>query len=89
MSSSQPSQHQQNIATEALTSSLMHSVNDIMERAEAEGRDPDEELRQIVGRTVLEGVMAGYEMTADSEAAHDSETGSPNGVKRPRTDDSR
>lgn len=89
MSSSQPSQHQQNIATEALTSSLMHSVNDIMERAEAEGRDPDEELRQIVGRTVLEGVMAGYEMTADSEATHASEAGSPNGVKRPRTDDSR
>lgn len=82
-----PSQHQQNIATEALTSSLMHSVRGIIERAEAEGRDLDEELRQVVGRTVLEGVIAGYEMTADSEATHHSEAGSPNGVKRSRTDD--
>ena len=66
----------------------MHSVRGIMERAEGEGRDLDEELRQVVGRTVLEGVIAGYEMTADSEATHTSEAGSPNGVKRPRTDGS-
>ncbi|OAX41180.1 ankyrin [Rhizopogon vinicolor AM-OR11-026] len=88
MPSSQPSQHQQNVATEALTSSLMHSVNNIMERAETEGRDLDEELRQVVGRTVLEGVIAGYEMTADSETTHHSEGGSSNGIKRPRTDGS-
>jgi len=87
ITSSPPSQHQQNMATEALTSSLMHSVNDIMGRAEAEGRDPDEELRQVVGRTVLEGVIVGYEMTADNEATYHSESGSPNGAKRPRTDD--
>ncbi|KAG1733613.1 uncharacterized protein EDB91DRAFT_1057349 [Suillus paluster] len=86
MSPSQPSQHQQNIATESLTSSLVQSVHNIMQRAEADGRDPDEELRQVVGRTVLEGVITGYEMTTDSAAAHHSEAGSPNGVKRPRTD---
>ncbi|KAG0705656.1 ankyrin repeat-containing domain protein [Suillus ampliporus] len=83
---SQPSQHQQNIATESLTSSLMQSVHNIMQRAEADGQDPDEELRQVVGRTVLEGVITGYGMTTDSDAAHHSEVGSPNGVKRPRTD---
>ncbi|KAG1870599.1 ankyrin repeat-containing domain protein [Suillus subalutaceus] len=86
VSPSRPSQHQQNIATESLTSSLMQSVHDIMQRSEADGRDPDEELRQVVGRTVLEGVIAGYEMTTDSDAAHNSEANSPNGVKRPRTD---
>jgi ankyrin repeat protein len=86
VTTSQPSQHQQNIATESLTSSLMQSVHDIMERSEADGRDPDEELRQVVGRTVLEGVIAGYEMTTDNDAAHNPEADSPNGVKRPRMD---
>ena len=36
-----------------------------MQRADAEGRDPDEELRQVVGRTVLEGVVTGYGMSTD------------------------
>lgn len=79
----QPSQHQQNIASDELTSSLMRSVQDIMERAEAEGRDPDEELRQVVGRTVLEGVLTGYEMTTDEDGASRREDA--NGVKKPRT----
>ncbi|KAK7690772.1 hypothetical protein QCA50_005871 [Cerrena zonata] len=41
-----PSQHAQNQASEELTSELMERVQHIMERAEAEGRDPEEELRQ-------------------------------------------
>ncbi|KAG2107306.1 ankyrin repeat-containing domain protein [Suillus discolor] len=86
VSPSRPSQYQQDIATESLTSSLMQSVHDIMQRSEADGRDPDEELRQVVGRIVFEGVAAGYDMTTDSsDAAHHSEA---NGVKRPRTDGS-
>ncbi|KAG1804784.1 ankyrin repeat-containing domain protein [Suillus plorans] len=86
VSPSRPSQYQQDIATESLTSSLMQSVHDIMQRSEADGRDPDEELRQVVGRIVFEGVVAGYDMTTDSsDAAHLSEA---NGVKRPRTDGS-
>jgi len=86
VSPSRPSQYQQDIATESLTSSLMQSVRDIMQRSEADGRDPDEELRQVVGRIVFEGVVAGYDMTTDSsDAAHHSEA---NGVKRPRTDSS-
>lgn len=86
VSPSRPSQYQQDIATESLTSSLMQSVRDIMQRSEADGRDPDEELRQVVGRIVFEGVVAGYDMTTDSsDAAHHSEA---NGVKRSRTDGS-
>ncbi|KIJ67064.1 hypothetical protein HYDPIDRAFT_38494 [Hydnomerulius pinastri MD-312] len=82
----QPSQHQQNAASETLTSTLMHSVHDIMQRAEAEGTNPDEELRAVVSRTVLEGVLTGYEMsTREDEDVSDS---NPDNTKRPRTNGS-
>ncbi|KAL1662697.1 ankyrin repeat-containing domain protein [Schizophyllum commune] len=70
----QPSQHSQNAASEALTSNLMASVQDIMARAEAEGREPDEdELRAAVSRTVLEGVVQGFDMSeADNGAREES-----------------
>ncbi|KAF9468128.1 hypothetical protein BDZ94DRAFT_1247255 [Collybia nuda] len=81
-----PSQHHQNAISEQLTSELMASVQGIMERAEAEGRDPEDELRQVVSRTVLEGVVSGFEMTTNTEEeqrgpANDSPS------KRPKTDD--
>jgi len=60
-----PSQHSQNAASEQLTSALMTSVQEIMERAEAEGRDPEDDIRQLVSRTVLEGVATGFEMSVD------------------------
>ena len=86
----QPSQYQQNIASEELTSSLMQSVQDIMQRAGVEGRDPEAELREVVGRTVLEGVLTGYEMTTDGDggAAGAQKDGREdvNGAKKPRTD---
>ena len=86
----QPSQHQQNIASEELTSSLMQSVQDIIQRAEAEGRDPEGELREVVGRTVLEGVLTGYKMTTDGNGGttdtHDGRE-NVNGAKRSRMDD--
>ncbi|KAF8557422.1 ankyrin [Imleria badia] len=59
----QLSQHSQNAASETLTSNLIQSVSDIMQRAEAQGTDPDEELRAAVSRTVLEGVLTGYELS--------------------------
>ncbi|KAF9521678.1 ankyrin repeat-containing domain protein [Crepidotus variabilis] len=84
-SSAGPSRHTQNLTSEALTSSLMASVSNIMERAEREGRDPEEELRQAVGRTVLEGVLAGFEMSdvnpaeaEDRRMNPDAGDGSPN-----------
>ena len=58
-----------------------------MQRAEAEGRDPDEELRQVVGRTVLEGMVTGYGMsTLGGERRDTTEDGPTDGPKRPRTD---
>ncbi|KAG6844125.1 hypothetical protein H0H87_009612 [Tephrocybe sp. NHM501043] len=74
-----PSQHAQNAQAEHLTDSLMHTVADIMRRAEAEGRDPDAELRAAVSRTVAEGVVAGYHLTSPPP--------SDSPAKRPRTDD--
>ncbi|KAJ7227137.1 ankyrin [Mycena pura] len=81
-----PSQREQEAASEELTAALMTSVEDIMQRAEAEGRDPEEELRQLVSRTVLEGVISGVAM---SEAVEDERGGELNGtkVKRAKTDD--
>lgn len=58
----------------------MDRVQGIMERAEREGTDPDEELRAAVGRTVLQGVVTGYEMTEDTEDPREG----PNDVKRSR-----
>ena len=81
----QPSQHAQNVASENLTSSLLLSVQDVIRRAQAEGREvPEEELRQIVGRAVIEGVITGYGMGADA-AGHDGpEERDGDDAKRPR-----
>jgi hypothetical protein len=64
----------------------MSSVEDIMQRAEAEGRDPEQELREIVSRTVLEGMVTGYAM---SEAVEDERKGEINETptKKHKTDD--
>ncbi|CAK5268732.1 unnamed protein product [Mycena citricolor] len=79
----QPSQQEQEMTSDRLASALMSSVDEIMRRAEREGTDPDEELRRVVGQTVLEGMLEGYSMSEPSEE-NDRES-SPN--KRPRTDD--
>ena len=57
-----------------------------MQRAEAEGREAsEEELRQIVGRAVIEGVITGYGMGA--EATPDSaDHRNGDDAKRPRTE---
>lgn len=80
-----PSQHSQDIASEALTSSLISSAQDIMARAEAEGRDPDGELREVVGRVVLRGVVNGFQMATDVQEGRDREQARPEG-KRARRD---
>jgi hypothetical protein len=79
----QPSQHLQNAASDTLTSSLIQSVHDIMQRAEAEGTNPDQALRAAVSRTVLEGVLAGYEMSTRDDA--DDSNLDDQRMKRPRT----
>ncbi|EIW83977.1 hypothetical protein CONPUDRAFT_70869 [Coniophora puteana RWD-64-598 SS2] len=87
-STAQPSQHQQNSASEQLTSSLMQSVQEIMERAESDGHDPDEELRQAVTRTVFQGVQTGFDMSVDANASDDHNGDGDSAAKRPRTDGS-
>jgi hypothetical protein len=63
----------------------MRSVEAIMQRAQAEHRDPEEELRLVVTRTVLEGVQAGYRLTIEEEQPPQDHR-DVNGVKRPRRD---
>lgn len=68
----------------------MESVQEIMQRAEAEGRDPDDELHRLVSRTVLEGLVTGYDMSLDSSERRDDGADGPDGsgdTKRSRTDD--
>jgi hypothetical protein len=67
MPTQRPSQYLQNNASEELTTNLMDSVQRIIQCAEAEGRDPEEELRSVVSRTVLEGIFTGYEMTTTGD----------------------
>ena len=82
-----PSQHAQNVASEMLTSSLMQSAQEIIQRAEAEGRDPEEELRQVVGRHVLQGMAAGYDLREQAQTEdHEREDRGSDDVKRSRTD---
>lgn len=79
-----PSQYQQDAASESLTSELLLSAQDIIQRAEAAGTDPEEGLREVVSRAVLGGVLRGYQMSDQRDQEPRGESGSP---KRPRTDD--
>ena len=81
----QPSQHTQNAASELLTSELISSVQEIMERSEREGTNPDEELRAAVSRTVIGGVVTGFDLSEAANAARREDDGH-DGAKRPRTD---
>ncbi|KAF6749483.1 ankyrin [Ephemerocybe angulata] len=86
----QPSQHSQNAASEQLTAALMESVRGIMERADIEGIDPDQDLQEAVTRAVLNGVVTGYEMsTEDSGMRNQPPPGADDGepAKRSRTED--
>lgn len=51
-----------------------------MQRAEAQGTDPDDELRAAVSQTVLEGVLTGYQLSAQDGA----DTNQGQLSKRPR-----
>ena len=56
-----------------------------MERSEREGTDPEEELRAAVGRTVVEGVVTGFDLSEAANAPR--QDGGHDGAKRPRTGD--
>ena len=82
-----PSQHAQERASEALTSTLMDSVQEIMERAQREGRDPDAELREVVSQAVMQVMVTGYDMGQETQAERrGDEPDGPNDAKRSRTE---
>jgi len=82
-----PSQHSQNAMSEQLTSGLITSLHELVERTEAEGREPsEEELRQAVGRVVVEGVLTGYEMSTDENNSRINDGQDDTPSKRPRRD---
>lgn len=73
------------MVSENLTSSLLYSVHDVMQRAEAEGREAsEEELRQVVGNAVIEGVIVGYGLSTAAQDTPEQRNGDD--VKRPRTE---
>ena len=55
-----------------------------MERSEREGTDPDEELRAAVTRTVLDGVLTGFDLGEVANAPRREGDGNDE-AKRPRT----
>ena len=97
---SQPSQYATDRTAQALTEHLMQQVEDVMQRAQAAGTDPGEELNHIVSSTVLESVLRGVILNAEanpnySYGDHDLNednsgrgSGDEGGGKRSRRDDS-
>ncbi|KAG9016642.1 hypothetical protein FRB90_002709 [Tulasnella sp. 427] len=78
-----PSQFATDQAAEHLSSELISQVQGITERAERQGRDPDEELRRVVGDSLLASVRAGQGLSGPSSTtADDNDT-----AKRARLDD--
>ena len=59
-----------------MTAALIAETEEIMARAEREGRDPHEELTRAVGRAVVGGmVWAGRQDQEQGERSRDSERG--------------
>lgn len=92
----QPSNYATDQAASDMTHSILTDAHVIIERAEAEGRDPEVELREMVGRHVLDGVITGASWAQESaqdgasEAANGRRYIDQNGhseSKRPRFDD--
>ncbi|KAF8573665.1 ankyrin [Ramaria rubella] len=61
----QPSGYNTDQVASELTQSILTDAQSIMQRAEAEGRDPEAELREMVGRAVLDGVVTGATWAQD------------------------
>ncbi|KIJ52647.1 hypothetical protein M422DRAFT_26216 [Sphaerobolus stellatus SS14] len=62
----QPSNYATDQAATDMTQSILTGAQAIIERAEAEDRDPESELREMVGRVVLGGVLTGASLAQDS-----------------------
>lgn len=79
----QPSEYYTEQASEHLSAELIERAREVMERADREGRDPEQELLQVVGDAVLGGMRAGQEW---SQQVTTENSGDDN--KRARLDES-
>ncbi|KAG9050096.1 hypothetical protein FS837_007619 [Tulasnella sp. UAMH 9824] len=66
-----PSQFATEQAAELLSSELISQVQEIMERAEREGVDPEEELRKVVGDSLLATIRTGQGMSGHNDSSAD------------------
>jgi uncharacterized protein len=78
-----------------LTNSILTDAQAILQRAEAEGRDPEAELQEMVGRAVLGGVATGATWVQDGMTEDGANEGrqrnrgydGEHDMKRPRFDE--
>ena len=77
---SQPSEYHAAQEADGLTDSLLSSVNEIMVRAETEGTDPDPELRALVERTVVQGMVIGNQWVDQQRESVIEESGVATGA---------
>ncbi|KAG8916798.1 hypothetical protein FRC00_014385 [Tulasnella sp. 408] len=56
-------------AAELLSSELISQVKEIMERAEREGVDPEEELKKVVGDSLLATIRTGQGMSGPNDSS--------------------
>ncbi|GJJ08555.1 hypothetical protein Clacol_002773 [Clathrus columnatus] len=61
-----PSQYVTEQTAATLTDSVMEDANAIIQSAEAEGRDPESELRDLIGKAVIGTFIAGAALVQDT-----------------------
>jgi hypothetical protein len=88
--SGRPSEYQTEQLSSQISDDLMAQTNEIMERHERNGTDPEAELREIVSRAVLQGWQGALngrapEQEEEVEMAPQGEEDQPDS-KRTRTD---
>ncbi|KAF8515388.1 ankyrin [Hysterangium stoloniferum] len=82
----QPSNYTTDQAASSITQSILTNAQEIMQRADAEGRDPEEELREMVGRAVLGGVVTGAGWAQDEMGVtHEEDRTEPGDGGQPET----
>ena len=61
---------------------MMQSVQEVMERAEAEGHNPDQELADLVTRTILESLDAGEDLVEKENPDTRDDSSKPSKVQK-------
>ncbi len=73
MTTSTTTSYQNEQLTSQLTESLLAQTNQIMQDAERDGTDPEERLREVVGRAVEDGMRMGRQEEAQAQAQETDE----------------